>query len=99
MAEDEDVTRLLSALTRGDEDAAGKLIPAVYDELRRLAGSYMRRERTDHTLQATALVNEQQIGMALESQDDGFGFTRVEINAHSLYAIKIQRRFDEQPWQ
>ena len=58
MAEDEDVTRLLSALTRGDEDAAGKLIPAVYDELRRLAGSYMRRERTDHTLQATALVHE-----------------------------------------
>ena len=58
MAEDEDVTRLLSALTRGYEDAAGKLIPAVYDELRRLAGSYMRRERTDHTLQATALVHE-----------------------------------------
>jgi len=49
---------LLSALTNGEEGAASKLIPMVYDELRRLAGSYMRRERVDHTLQATALVNE-----------------------------------------
>lgn len=58
MTESQDVTRLLSALTRGDEGAAAKLIPAVYDELRRLAASYMRRERPDHTLQATALVHE-----------------------------------------
>jgi RNA polymerase sigma-70 factor (ECF subfamily) len=58
MSENQDVTRLLSALTRGDEGAASKLIPVVYDELRRLAGSYMRRERSDHTLQATALVHE-----------------------------------------
>ena len=49
---------LLSALTNGEDGAASKLIPVVYDELRRLAGSYMRRERADHTLQATALVNE-----------------------------------------
>jgi len=49
---------LLSALTRGDDGAGSKLIPVVYDELRRLAGSYMRRERVDHTLQATALVHE-----------------------------------------
>lgn len=58
MNENRDVTVLLSALTRGDEGAATKLIPVVYDELRRLAGSYMRRERVDHTLQATALVHE-----------------------------------------
>jgi RNA polymerase sigma-70 factor, ECF subfamily len=58
MSESTDVTILLSALTRGDDGAASKLIPAVYDELRRLAGSYMRRERVDHTLQATALVHE-----------------------------------------
>ncbi|MGO9433698.1 MAG: sigma-70 family RNA polymerase sigma factor [Terracidiphilus sp.] len=58
MSENQDVTLLLSALTRGDKDAASKLIPVVYAELRRLAGSYMRRERTDHTLQATALVHE-----------------------------------------
>ena len=58
MSESQEVTVLLSALTRGDDGAASKLIPIVYDELRRLAGSYMRRERADHTLQATALVHE-----------------------------------------
>lgn len=58
MSENQEVTLLLSALTRGDDGAASKLIPVVYDELRRLAGSYMRRERVDHTLQATALVHE-----------------------------------------
>jgi RNA polymerase sigma-70 factor, ECF subfamily len=58
MSESQEVTVLLSALTRGDDGAASKLIPVVYDELRRLAGSYMRRERADHTLQATALVHE-----------------------------------------
>jgi RNA polymerase sigma factor (TIGR02999 family) len=58
MSEDNEVTLLLSALTRGDDGAATKLIPVVYAELRRLAASYMRRERQDHTLQATALVHE-----------------------------------------
>jgi RNA polymerase sigma factor (TIGR02999 family) len=58
MSDNQEVTLLLSALTRGDDGAATKLIPVVYDELRRLAGSYMRRERVDHTLQATALVHE-----------------------------------------
>jgi len=58
MSDPQDVTLLLSALTRGDDGAASKLIPVVYAELRRLAGSYMRRERSDHTLQATALVHE-----------------------------------------
>ena len=54
----EDVTILLAELTRGNKEAASKLIPMVYDELRRLADGYMRRERGDHTLQATALVHE-----------------------------------------
>jgi RNA polymerase sigma-70 factor (ECF subfamily) len=54
----EDVTILLAELTKGNKEAASELIPIVYDELRRLAGSYMRRERGDHTLQATALVHE-----------------------------------------
>jgi RNA polymerase sigma-70 factor (ECF subfamily) len=58
MSDTHDVTLLLSALGRGEQDAASKLIPVVYDELRRLAASYMRRERQDHTLQATALVHE-----------------------------------------
>ncbi len=54
----EDVTALLAKLKKGDQEAASKLIPTVYDELRRLAGGYMRHERSDHTLQATALVHE-----------------------------------------
>ena len=53
-----DITRILSAIEQGDPSAAEKLLPLVYDELKRLAGSYMRRERADHTLQATALVHE-----------------------------------------
>jgi len=53
-----DVTALLSELARGDQAAAEKLVPLVYDELKRLARGYMRRERPDHTLQTTALVHE-----------------------------------------
>jgi RNA polymerase sigma factor (TIGR02999 family) len=53
-----DVTGLLSEIRSGSEKAESELIPLVYDELRRLAAHYMRQERQDHTLQATALVHE-----------------------------------------
>jgi RNA polymerase sigma-70 factor, ECF subfamily len=53
-----DVTALLSELTKGNPEADPALIPLVYNELRRMAGGYMRRERTGHTLQTTALVHE-----------------------------------------
>lgn len=52
------ITQLLSEWSKGDRDALDQLAPLVYDELRRLARSYLRRERPDHTLQATALVHE-----------------------------------------
>lgn len=52
------VTELLQAWSGGDESALEKLIPLVYDELRRLAKRYIGRERPGHTLQTTALVNE-----------------------------------------
>jgi RNA polymerase sigma factor (TIGR02999 family) len=52
------VTQLLVDLSGGDQKAAAQLVPLVYKELRRLAGYYMREERPDHTLQATALVHE-----------------------------------------
>lgn len=52
------VTQILDAMSAGDETAADQLLPVVYDELRRLAHGYMRNERSDHTLQATALVHE-----------------------------------------
>ena len=51
-------TELLRAWSQGDESAREKLIPLLYGELHRLARHYMRRERPDHTLQATALVHE-----------------------------------------
>jgi len=53
-----EVTGLLLAWSNGDESAYEKLIPLVYAELHRLAHHYMGRERPDHTLQTTALVNE-----------------------------------------
>jgi RNA polymerase sigma factor (TIGR02999 family) len=51
-------TELLLAWNSGEEEALERLVPLVHDELRRLAQQYMRRERPDHTLQATGLVNE-----------------------------------------
>jgi RNA polymerase sigma factor (TIGR02999 family) len=53
-----DVTSLLQEANRGRPDAQDALISAVYQELRRIAGSLMRMERPGHTLQPTALVNE-----------------------------------------
>jgi RNA polymerase sigma factor (TIGR02999 family) len=58
MADQRDVTQLLKAWGSGNQQALDDLLPAVYAEVRRLARSYLRRERADHTLQATALVNE-----------------------------------------
>ena len=54
----EGITELLERWGQGDKEALDQLMPLVYDELHRLAGAYLRRERHDHTLQPTALVNE-----------------------------------------
>jgi RNA polymerase sigma factor (TIGR02999 family) len=53
-----EVTRILSAIDQGDPQAAGQLLPLVYDELRKLAAEKMANERLGQTLQATALVHE-----------------------------------------
>ena len=53
-----DVTLLLQRVGAGDNNAADELVPLLYQELRRMAGAYLRHERPDHTLQPTALVNE-----------------------------------------
>ena len=53
-----DVTMLLNAWSDGKQDALDELMPVVYQELRKLARSYLRAERPEHTLQPTALVNE-----------------------------------------
>jgi RNA polymerase sigma-70 factor, ECF subfamily len=73
------VTQFLLRVQEGDRQAAERLFPLVYDELRRLARSYMRRERPDHSLQATALVHEAYIKVfgneapALENRSQFFG--------------------------
>jgi RNA polymerase sigma factor (TIGR02999 family) len=53
-----DVTQLLQQWSDGREEAFDRLLPQIHDELKKLAASYLRRERPDHTLQPTALVNE-----------------------------------------
>lgn len=53
-----EITQLLIAWNQRDQEALDQLLPLIYDTLHQLAESYMRRERADHTLQATALVNE-----------------------------------------
>jgi len=53
-----EVSKLLRAWSNGDQGALERLTPIVYDELRRVARRYLRRERAGHSLQATALVNE-----------------------------------------
>ena len=58
MSPSSDVTGLLDDWTRGDARALDRLLPLVYDELRRIAARQLRRERAGHTLQPTALVHE-----------------------------------------
>ncbi|HZR79125.1 MAG TPA: sigma-70 family RNA polymerase sigma factor [Chthoniobacterales bacterium] len=53
-----DITQILQDWNSGDQSAPSRLMPLVYDELRRLGAHYLRNERANHTLQATALVHE-----------------------------------------
>src|SRR5215207_9546010 len=56
--EPQEITQMLLELTDGNEEVVNQILPHIYDELRRLASSYLRRERSNHTLQPTALVHE-----------------------------------------
>ena len=53
-----DITQMLIEMTDGNTEVVNQILPLIYSELRKLASSYLRRERADHTLQPTALVNE-----------------------------------------
>ena len=53
-----EVTQLLQQWQQGQPAALEQLLPIIYHELQKLAGAYLRRERPDHTLQPTALINE-----------------------------------------
>src|SRR5262245_57601394 len=86
MSSPEEVTGLLIAWKEGDEQALGKLIPLVYGELRRLAQSYIRRERPDHTLPATALVHEAYLRLADQKN------ARWQSRAHFMSVAAQQMR-------
>jgi RNA polymerase sigma-70 factor, ECF subfamily len=82
-----DVTELLRQWSIGDQDAYQRLLPIVYDELRRMAGGFLRHEREGHTLQPTALVHELYMRMVDQSRSDWHG------RAHFFsVAAKMMRR-------
>lgn len=66
----QEVTQLLRAWRGGDQTALDRLLPLVYDELRRLAAHYLRGERQGHTLQSSALVNEAYLRLVEQDQID-----------------------------
>jgi RNA polymerase sigma-70 factor, ECF subfamily len=82
-----DVTSLLNELAAGDQEAAAKLVPLVYEELHRLAACRLRHERPDHTLQTTALVHEAY--MKLVAQRDAKWQNRAQFFA---VASQVMRR-------
>jgi len=63
-----DATAIVKSVSRDDPDAAAQLLPLVYAELRQLAARYLARERTDHSLQATALVHEAYVRLVDQTQ-------------------------------
>lgn len=79
----EDLTQLLIAWSDGDRSALDRLIPLVHNELRRLAHRYMSGERTGHTLETTALVNEAYIRLIDSSR------VRWQNRAH-FFAVSAQ---------
>ena len=66
----EQITQILERLDSGESDVAKELLPLVYEELRKLAASKLKRERPDHTLQATALVHEAWLRIAGNERKD-----------------------------
>jgi RNA polymerase sigma factor (TIGR02999 family) len=78
-----DITRVLDAIGDGDREAADKLLPLVYAELRKLAAQKMAREQPGHTLQATALVHEAWLRI-----DDGVFANRAHFFAAAAEAMR-----------
>lgn len=86
MTETGTITVLLDRARRGDRSVTDELMQLVYDELRRLAQHYMGRERPDHTLQATALVNEAYV--RLVGSESGPWQNRAHFFAAAAVAIR-----------
>lgn len=90
-----EVTQLLDSIGNGDRQAADKLLPIVYEELRRLAAVQMSGQRSDHTLQATALVHEaylRLVGTERASWNDRTHFFRAAAEAMRQVLIEHARR-------
>jgi RNA polymerase sigma-70 factor (ECF subfamily) len=83
------VTELLKAMRAGDRGAADNLLPLVYNELHRLAQAYMRRERPDHTLQATALINEAYLRLIGEEIDWNSRSQFIGFAAHVMRQVLV----------
>jgi RNA polymerase sigma-70 factor, ECF subfamily len=83
------VTQLLKAMHAGDSEAAETLLPLVYQELHRLAKSYMRRERPEHTLQATALINEAYLRLVREDVDWNSRAHFIGVAAHVMRQVLV----------
>jgi RNA polymerase sigma factor (TIGR02999 family) len=75
-----DITRILSDIEQGDPQAADRLLPLVYDELRRLAAARLAREKPGQTLDATALVHEAYLRLAGQEDQPPFA------NRHHFFA-------------
>jgi RNA polymerase sigma-70 factor, ECF subfamily len=82
-------TALLKALQGGDAGAAEKLLPLVYSELHRVANACMRRERPDHTLQPTALINEAYLRLIHEDIDWNGRSHFVGFAAHVMRQVLV----------
>lgn len=82
-------TRLLKAMHAGDHAAAEKLLPLVYAELHRVANAYMRRERPDHTLQPTALINEAYLRLIHEDVDWNSREHFIGFAAHVMRRVLV----------
>lgn len=85
--ENHEVTELLARWGGGDKDVLERLLPMVYAELHRMAAGYLRRERIDHTLQPTALINEAYLRLV------GSSNVSWESRAHFFgIAARVMRR-------
>jgi RNA polymerase sigma factor (TIGR02999 family) len=84
-----EVTQLLKAMHDGNSGAADRLLPLVYTELHRLAQAYMRRERPDHTLQATALINEAYLRLIGEDIDWNSRAHFIGLAAHVMRQVLV----------
>ncbi len=80
-----EITVLLAEMKRGNSEALPRLVPLLYDELRRLAGHFLREERPGHTLQPTALVHEAYLKLA--GQHNGFE-NRAQFMAVAAQAMR-----------